>query len=225
MIDSLPWDSDFFNMKIGKIENANLYSLEEILAEKKKFKYELLYLFSDIELLHNSDCNIKLVDQKVTYHKKVDSISYSPINTEFYNGDVNEDLEYLAILSGQNSRFKIDENLNNMFETFYKTWLKNSLNRKIADEVIIAKEDSLIVGLVTVKKNINIGSIGIIAVNENIQGRGIGKKLLLHANNWYNQENISECTVVTQLDNVNACKFYEKFGYSIRNIQYIYHLQ
>jgi len=49
-------------------------------------------------------------------------------------------------------------------------------------------------------------------------------KLMKAAESYFIQHNISEIDVVTQKFNIPACRFYEKNGYSIKNIEYVFHL-
>lgn len=72
-------------------------------------------------------------------------------------------------------------------------------------------------GFVTIKKNgPNLGSIGLITVAEEAQGRGFGLKLAAYAvktllKDW----GCAGVEVVTQKNNVPACRTYEKLGFKI----------
>jgi dTDP-4-amino-4,6-dideoxy-D-galactose acyltransferase len=78
--------------------------------------------------------------------------------------------------------------------------------------------------LVTLKQNKDVGKIGIIAVDENYRGRELGKKLLQGADKWYFEKGLTEAEVVTQQTNPSACRFYERNGYSVKQVEYVYHV-
>ncbi|MNH44957.1 TDP-fucosamine acetyltransferase [compost metagenome] len=62
-----------------------------------------------------------------------------------------------------------------------------------------------------------------IAVNEQKRGKGVGKFLMRQADRFFKEKQASGATVVTQLDNIPACRLYEKMGYTILKNESIYH--
>jgi len=223
MIQYLDWDSQFFNAKIGKVICDSHFSIENIWGEKQAKGYDRIYLFSKTKL-KSYHPSLLLVDEKVTFSMKVKPKKKKPEYCNIYDGDINEELLKLSLLSGHKSRFKSDPFFKPQFRQFYTLWLQNSLNKSFADEVIVASIEKHIAGFVTLKKESNSGSIGLIAVNDQYQGKGIGKDLLLAANNWFIENQIQFSEVVTQIDNTKACIFYKSFGYHQKKIEYIYHL-
>lgn len=73
----------------------------------------------------------------------------------------------------------------------------------------VAKEADRIVGFVTLKVNNNNGNIGLIAIGKNAQGKGLGTQLINVCENYLNKCSVETLTVPTQLDNLQACKFYK----------------
>ena len=226
----LDWDSNFFKQKIGKVQADKLSPnlIPRIEAEKKLQGYDLVYLFvNDIggqDIKMHEEIGERLVDKKVAYGKKLIHSGSNQIHIEPFEGKVSPKLFELAIASGHKSRFVRDPRTTVHFPGLYRIWIENSVNKSVADEVMVSKYNSEITGFVTLKKNGNTGSIGLIAVDEKMRGMGIGKELLIAADNWYVSNNCDEATVVTQKDNQQACVLYEKAGYTINNIQFIIHL-
>ena len=229
-IEYRKWDSEFFNFKIGSlnITDKSLEDIYRISSIQAKENYDLLYIFSEN---YNTGLNKELyktgailIDKKVTYHKPISGTSITNETVKAYSGWITEELEELAYESGHKSRFKLDPRLNHKFKEMYKLWLENSLNGKMADRVFITKEQDKISSFVTVKNKQGTGSIGLIAVSKQYQGKGIGKLLLDKTEEWYFNNGIIHAEVVTQLDNTGACRFYERNGYTVKNVQYIYHL-
>lgn len=220
------WDSVNFGFRIGEVSvnSASKTDIENILDESKKGKYKLLYLHSNVNL------NIPFFyDEKITYIKErclYSSISDNNIRNGCRN-DFDRGLYKLALESGKFSRFNLDPNFPKvLFELLYRKWIENSIDKIIASDVFLyddLKKDSDILGMITCKNSENISEIGIIATNSQFQGSGIGSKLI----SYYESNlpsHIKSLEVVTQGINTMARRFYEKHGFSIKNIEYIYHL-
>lgn len=231
MIEHLEWDSRFFKIKIGRVQLFQLTEsiLSELYIHKAEGGFELIYLFCKEASSQNEAFIVKkngaLVDLKVTYHKP---ISPKPLNEipsiENYSGPLTDELLELALASGHQSRFKKDPKLAPFYNSLYTQWILKSLDGSLADAILVHRTDNKMTGFVTLKNNAGIGQIVLIAVNAQERGKGIGRQLLQAADNWYRANTIQHCTVVTQLDNLAACKLYENHGYTIEKIERIYHL-
>jgi dTDP-4-amino-4,6-dideoxy-D-galactose acyltransferase len=220
----LIWDSLFFEKEIYKISIENDINKSELFDLINKLNGELFYVFSkskNIFLLNNG---ADLVDEKITYQIKVANImKYDLLKVKSFNSLPTKELIELTLLSGQYSRFKADVFLSQKFEQLYSLWLNRSLSREIADEVFVYVEDSLIEGFVTIRKQSNSASIGLIAVNPKSQQKGIGRKLIYTVNNWCYEKDIEILEVATQMANKKACDFYIQLGFELKCIDNIYH--
>lgn len=232
MIEYLSWDSHFFSLRIGKVEIPVLDEkyVQAIFQEKLLDGYDLVYLFtstvsSEIDAMICKE-GAFLVDQKITYAKEVNNFSPHelPNQIRYYSGPLTTELLELAIESGHESRFKKDSRLQPKFTLLYKTWIEKSLTGEMADVVIVYETEQSIKAFITLKKKDTYGQIGLIAVNQDSQGKGIGKTLMLAAENWYLSENLVTAKVITQKTNTIACNLYEKSGYSIESKEFVYHL-
>jgi len=231
-IEYLPWDSDFFKKKIGKVSINNGEIIDVDLLGKQAYEddYKLLYLFSDNDLQlidrYSETIHVELVDKKVVYDRIVKPKDKSNDSLPQYTAsNISEELENLAYLSGQHSRFRIDSNFTDAdFFKLYKTWITKSVSKEIADIIFIAEESDKIVGMVTLKMNDKIGHIGLIAFSSETQSRGYGQKLINSCFNLLLEKDIDYIEVPTQMDNIQACRFYEKCGFNIKSLTYIYHL-
>ena len=202
-----------------------------LINELSKQNIELAYYSSafplDQSLLETAKCAIILVDKKTTFKKFIDqNTPFCDSVSKYQDVYPEQKLLDLSIESGVFSRFKVDGKIGMIkFKELYKTWMINSVNKKIAKEVLVYKTKGIIRGFVTLgEKNLR-ADIGTIAVEGNSRGKGIGKSLMLSAENWFlNNTAYKEIQVVTQGDNTPACMLYEKCGYTIDNVEYFYHV-
>lgn len=220
-IKKLDWDSDFFNIKVGEI---NYY---KNLQEENSADYDLIYVLS------NEDFQLKLDHFENSFSEtKVNFVKTLEANTDtskfiFEFDKVTIDKEQLYLLayeSGKNSRFLLDAKFGgNHFKKLYQTWIDNSINKKFADGVLVYFEENILKGFVTYKINNDTASVGLIAVDNNYQGKGIGAKLVQNLEHLLYQKKIKQLTIPTQLSNIQACSFYQKQGYSIKHKTFIKH--
>lgn len=218
-IIELEWDSHFFNLKIGKLfsNEHDRVDINKIREKVVNEDYDLVYLFSQ-----NKIEAINPVDLKITY------ICYT--SQELENEDLISEfkglpelLYELAYQAGHKSRFKIDDRIpDNEYKRLYRLWIDNSVNRSFADYVKVYWEDAKPVGFITAKKDINKISIGLIAVDNDNRGKGIGKKLMASIMAIGAKENLP-VEVSTQAANIGACRFYESLGFIVKEKSYIYH--
>lgn len=235
-IEKLNWDSDFFGFTVGRtfIPNGDHSAAKQIYQQAKQDGYRIVYVILDEwdnqlneALVKNG---AKLIDKKTVYEKAVtaeqNQIGSFPVvayDDRFFTDELIE----LALASGKYSRFLVDEGFGKEpFEKLYMEWLKNSVNGKFADKVWVAIDQNRVIGFVTAKKSVEekSGQVGLIAVSEEYRGKKIGHALMNTCNDWYVANQLQQATVVTQGDNIPACKFYESAGYHVGKVEYYYHL-
>jgi dTDP-4-amino-4,6-dideoxy-D-galactose acyltransferase len=227
MISRLGWDSEFFGLETGKLVlNGNqffefpdpgLFSFIYVLSDRKLTKEEM----------NVGKGKMHLADEKIVFHKNLISPIVTSANIQSFdlNCDIPDRLYDLAIQSGHYSRFYTDPNLpKSSFEKLYRLWLERSVSRQIADEVYVYETDNIIRGFITLGIKSGRPDIGLVAVNAEDRSLGIGALLLNAAENWaVTNAHMNEIQVVTQGQNTGACRFYEKNGYTIESVKYIYH--
>ena len=213
-IRKLDWDSNFFKKRIGEILLNN--SNSSISCDN----YDLIYVKSvdndnSVEI-ENFKQNFS--ETKVVFAKQVTEQEATDANIiSFFNTITNKEVLYqLAFESGKFSRFNLDENFSlKEFHNLYKKWIDNSINKEFSDNILVYKEAQDITGFVSYKVYNGYATIGLIAVNPNEQGKGIGKKLIIAVENQLKSIGILELHIPTQLANEAACNFYTKLGYEI----------
>ncbi len=229
--DILSWDSDFFGYKVGQIDDLEFdeNKLDEILCLLNREQVRLVYYSSKVELkgaeIISNHYTGKFVGKKITYIKKPQRNLLSSDLIFSYKANYPEDkLIKLAIESGVYSRFNIDDQVGTQkFEDLYKLWIVNSVNKEIAREVLVCRHNNDIVGFVTLEEKNLRANIGIIAVDSDYRGKGIGKSLMYAAEKWTKDHFLNDIQVVTQYENRSACRLYERCGYIADKIEYFYH--
>lgn len=226
-INHLPWDSTFFGLPIGRfdIEHPEDWSKlqDEMICDNT---YHLLYIF-DHTGSQTPLPGAALIDTKVIYEKSLPPALF-PLCPEihFYRGTAPDaDLYSLALVSGKYSRYKMDDHFpRGSYERLYKKWIENSVMGKLADVVLYYAESGKKLGMVTVRLQECLGSIGLIAVDPAHQGRGIATSLIRAAENWLLENGGQRMQVATQANNIAACSLYEKNGFKKISSTDIYHL-
>ena len=183
------------------------------------------------------------VDVKSTYTAALSSFNMNDVVKKAFLGscginimrvkkgdEVSPTLRDLAIASGVWSRFKVDSNVPRcVFETMFESWIKNSVNFSIADEVFVAIDTASgeEVGFITLKQKEREVHIGLLAVAAKHRRKGIASQLMSRAVLWAVETiNIDGgiLSVVTQGANEQACSCYEHLGFSLATQQDVYHI-
>jgi len=226
MIKKLDWDTNFFGYAVGqtKINWDDEKSKNALFKEANKFK--LVYLVSDKEM-NPAVKGSELVDIKTKLRKEVSiDEDCSTLHLTEYDGGDHGQLKKLALQSGIYSRFKKDPNFtNNEFEKLYMKWIVDSIKKTVADNVIVYKEnENDYRAFVTLKYKEDHAEIGLIAVDEQSRGKGVGFALLSYVNNLTKDMGLNKIEVTTQFENLPAMNLYQKAGYKIISKKFIDHL-
>lgn len=166
-----------------------------------------------------------LVDEKLTYVISLSDKHRHHNQVENYHEDMSlEKLKNLAIQSSVYSRFSIDKNIpTTKARDLYRLWMLNSINKKIASEVLVLTESRKVAGMLTLGEKCGRGDIGLVAVDEAFRGKKYGKSLVESGLNWFANNGYQQAQVVTQAANVPACNLYEKCGFALESREYFYH--
>jgi len=230
----LKWDSSFFCFNIARLEGNGIdnVELDSIIQTAGRQKIKLIYWFvnpiDSISVETASKYGLKLQDNKILLKYLINEnfLFLKNDNIISYLGHpVTSALRRLSVQSGRYSRFRNDRNFaKGSFYNLYYKWLENSLAGILSSEVLVFTENSTEKGFITLKDEVNITSIGLIAVDQKSRGIGIGKKLLMSAFARSSEMGIKEISVTTQAANKEAMGFYQKLGFTIIQSTYIYHI-
>lgn len=212
-INYLDWDSNFFSLNVGEIFLQN--SEESFQTED----FDVIYVKQNentelpIKGFQKTFQETKVIFQKLFDLENTQQESFKIIDFDEFPVE-NSKLYELAYISGNHSRFLLDEKFGKeKFKKLYRMWIDNSINKKFAKKIFYIEQENNILGFVTLQVNDNSASIGLIAVDTSTQGKGLGKQLIAECETYCKKNNISELKIPTQKENIQACNFYKKNGY------------
>ena len=239
----LSWDSSHFGFEVGTINRSDLddLDLENVLLQARARVFELVYWATGPDRNPRSDLleqfGGQLVDRKMTYTRSLDApSSCKAIESErgkdasfriqeFPPGPASDELIALAAAAARCSRYRRDLRFPAVLtERMYTTWIERSTLREIADTVLSAVDtQGNTVGMITLCGKGDTCHIGLLAVDAAVRRGGIGRLLLRAGHKWITKQGITRSTVVTQAENVPACRLYERCGYRVHESNNVYH--
>jgi len=228
----LKFDTELLGFGVAKILTSRLDTaqLQNILEKLRAQQVKLIYWPSDSLDKNSQEAAQKfqghLCSKQVTYVVELKKLEkyVTPEVTEYADTVVTKELEKLALYAGTYSHFVNDPKFPYaMFIKTYQNWIANSANKTLAKKILVIRHKQKIVGMVTLGEKNQRGDIGLLGMDEDFRGRGFGKQLVRAAQMDFIKQGYATAQVVTQLDNIPACKLYEKCGYSIEKVANYYH--
>jgi dTDP-4-amino-4,6-dideoxy-D-galactose acyltransferase len=219
----LDWDSKCFGYEVGKlvVDHQESFYPEALPVLTKGFR--LVYVFSK-QALAMKFKNLYLADKRMIMKRFTSRQTGDFINIGSYSGGMTEQLLNLAFESGKFSRFKTDKAFkNNEFFKLYSEWIRKSVNRTIADDLFVSGKVNEIQGFITIIIKGVVAQIDLIAVDRKYRGLGIGSALIKYAINQAQTLGCLKIKVITQYKNRTAIDLYEKNGFELTDMIYIYH--
>jgi dTDP-4-amino-4,6-dideoxy-D-galactose acyltransferase len=232
MYQLLEWDSRFFGFGIASISSEGFTAnyIEPLLTTLKIQGIRLAYCFLSPDDIEKNILAITyggfLADEKTTFKKVISADQNKAIHPHIhsYDGPMSAQLADLAIQTGHMSRFRIDPNFPaGSADRLYTKWMENSLNKQLANEVLVYSENQSILGMITLSLKQDKGIIGLLGVDTEQRGKNIGSELVDASEVYFSRQGVYQLEVVTQLANNGACRFYEKTGFVLSRVVNVYH--
>ena len=235
------WDSKFFGFPVGRINlnpGFSMESLNETLRQGKS-DYRLFYIFlkeKGADELEGFESPCVCYDRRLVYEKNVNPFSgeLDPRLRLYTEAACTKRMETLAVISGQQSRFRRDPRIFPFYEQLFLTWISNSILGGTADAIWVWQgDDGKPSGLVTVRvvkhtdpqtgQTIKDGRIGMLSVEEKYCRRGVGTSLIEACEYWGASAGLDQVSLVAPVE----CPVYnhlcEKAEYTPGSELSVYH--
>ena len=224
----LAWDSEFFGHRIARLDGSHLHDedVNDVFAWCRAGQIECLYF------LAASDCPETLStaerhgfgwkDLRVTYEGACAPFLKAPASAVVKVRPHREsDVAPLAVIARgahTDSRFFFDTRFDRpRAADLYERWIREACAH---DHVFVAECNGQPVGYLSVKRE---GEIGLLAVAQEFQGRGIAGTLLASGMQWFADQGTGTVRVVTQGRNTAAQRFYQNAGFRTRSVECWFH--
>lgn len=236
LCDFLPWDTDHFGLRIGRVNRRHLteVSVQEIVEWQNSEAIECLYFLADFDDPETARLaqayNFQLVDIRITLEwtsGRGQLARFDPDSQLTMRSFQPADIPILAEIAREShtdTRFFFDQNFpRDKSEALYEVWIRHSCEG-LSDRVVTACVDGQVAGYIVCKiLDDASGQIGLVGVAEQSRGKGVGKSLVNAALDWFAGRNIRSVQVVTQGRNIAAQRLYQKCGFATRSVQLWYH--
>jgi GNAT superfamily N-acetyltransferase len=231
----LDWDSRFFGFRIGRVTSERLTpeNVSSVLSWCEQEEIKCLYF------LANSDdagtvrlaegCGFHLVDIRITLRRSLTGDgdfggTQLAGGVRFATAADIPALRAIAAKSHHDTRFYTDTGFPPaLADELYATWIEKSC-QGMADVVLVVTDGDRSAGYATCQLEVGgCGRIGLMAVDGEARGHGMGSALIDGAISWFTGEDVHTVTVVTQGKNAAAQRLYQRSGFLTHSLQLWYH--
>ncbi len=231
--DYLEWDSNFFGKRIGRarINRLTQAAVTDIRSWCRANNIDCLYFLADAadstttKLAESNQ--FQLVDIRLTLERQIAPHAGLEASRSKIRGFAEQDipaLRKIAQRSHRDSRFYYDGRFPAAkCDELFEIWIDKSCHGA-AQNVFVAEHEGAPAGYITCHlDDPAAGQIGLISVQGDIQGKGLGKDLVCQAMNWFAGQDIKTVRVVTQGRNTRAQRLYQRCGFVTRSMELWYH--
>ncbi len=238
----LEWDSRHFGVRIASLPGGRLLpeSLEAALRWCREQEIDCLYFLADLNdpttARLASDAHFLLTDVRVTLSRPLSGRRTeegsppgpSPARAGVVVRESREDdvpaLRALARRHFRDSRFYFDPGFpDSLCDSLYETWIEKSC-RGWADAVFVADAEGRPLGYVSCHVDDGDGRFGLLGVDAEARGRGVGASLLAASLRFFASRGVATVGLVTQGRNLASLGFFGQAGFVVRRMQLWYHL-
>lgn len=227
----LPWDSDFFGVRVARLDDGPLDDARAAgaLAWCAREGVECLYFLADAGDAETARAACRagfdLVDIRVTLLTPLDEHRLDDGGPDVRHARPGDLAALTAIARGAHtdSRFYFDGRFpRRRCDDLYATWIERSC-AGWADAVLAADHDGQAAGYVTCQVDGASGRIGLVGVAPEARGHGLGRHLVAGALRWFAGRAVRRVEVVTQGRNVAAQALYQHLGFRTHRVELWYH--
>jgi len=231
LYNPLPWDSEFFGLRIARYTSDHLTdeAAGEALESCRREGIDCLYLLlaDDAGSLAAAEhAHLQAVDTRLTLARPL--AGHEPAASPYLIRPADPSdlpqLRTIARTAHHDSRFYSDPHFDRArCDALYQTWIERSC-QGYANRTLVAEIKGQPAGYVSCHlSDAGEGSIGLFAVAEHARGNGVGGALVRSALGYFQQAGMRTAQVVTQERNRLAQRTYERNGFAVRSRQLWFH--
>ena len=230
----LQWDSDFFGLSVATLDGGHLHAetSKDVFNWCRQEKIRCLYFLADGRDSQTLQCAYKkgfqFIDVRVEMEYDLRNAQQSKepslaIQSVTKKGQL-KNIQAFARKSHTESRFFKDLNFDRTkCEKLYENWIYRDFEK---GHILgfYPVEGEIVKGYLTfIMESLDIAKIGLIAVEDDYRGRGVGSELLNKTIAMSKKLNAKKLVVVTQATNTSALRLYEKAGFRISGVKLWFH--
>ncbi len=216
----LPWDSEFFGCRIGRVAGATL-SPERVAAldawcdaERIDGLYFLASAADSASVEAAEDAGFHLVDVRLSLEQRIAAPGAGAPPLDAARAADGAALQAIARDAHTDSRFFADPCLRHRAADLYAVWIERSLEGRARAVLVERDESGEPQGYVTCEEaGAGAGAIGLLGVAAPARGRGVGRRLVAGALAWLAGAGLPTVRVVTQGRNLAAQRLYLRQGF------------
>ena len=235
LVSFLSWDSQYFGFNVAQISNnrVNNNSIKAILEFCQEEKINLLQFKCDAH--HSNSIKIAekngfhFVDIRMTFEISINSSRNISMTEELeFRKAVLDDLPTLMTISDgiySSSRYHFDCNFpKEKVDVFYQDWVRKAITGDFDDCLYVITAEKQIIGYCSIRREgLKKAYIGIVGMDKQFLGRGLGQKLIELVLNECQLLGVETVDVVTQGRNYQAQRLYQRCGFIINKLELYYH--
>lgn len=229
LVEFLPWDSSFFQKRIGRIKPNRLTPtiLERVFEWVGSHQIDCLYFLADPEsketTLLAEQAGFHLTDIRMTLERYIPENMQNPAMVRPAVESDFSTLKWIARQSHHDSRFYFDNHFaTELCDKLFEIWIENSYNG-FANQTLVADVNGIPAGYITCHIEEAEGRIGLLAVHPDYQGKALGSALVNASLVWFASQGVKQISVVTQGRNIRAQRLYQRCGFITQSMQIWYH--
>ncbi|MBL8051530.1 MAG: GNAT family N-acetyltransferase [Anaerolineales bacterium] len=224
------WLSEVFGYDVFKInlENNETLDAKNIFPKelpKRAFYYAKVPVTAVSQVGNLTNAGFRVIDVNVTFERQPEVITS---NEKIIVRDVKpeDEIDVLKIAESSfvYSRFHLDPFVSKeLADKIKREWIANYVRKQRGERLLVAEINGKPAGfLAELVTNEKIGVIDLIGVDKNMQGQGIGKRLVqFHIKDAMKKYN--SLLVGTQIANIPSMRLYQTCGYEISHSSYVLH--
>ena len=241
----LPWDTQFFGFPIGRVtaERVDAAAGARVLAWCDENAVRCLYFlcdpndddsvsFAEQSAFHMVDIRITMTARfhdrpRATTEVKEGAQRGSAIDPQLVvrkaRAEDGSDLVGIAEANYETTRFSWDKHFDrDKARELYRVWIERSVNGW-ADRTLVVERAGVALGFVTLHLDGPRARIGLVGIDKDAQGRGVGGALIAAALDDVRAHGNDEIEVTTQGRNVAAQALYQGAGFRASDLRVWYH--